>query len=128
MIKITYTTNISKEYSDGLMRCNSKEELQKHLLGWKEVAADAIKAVKSPAFNWDEYQKGLKSEKKRVFSGEAWIDTYGAILIPEIIMRVALTAAHFMVPEGTAFIRMEEEGILTKGQRGFYHFHVKTAS
>lgn len=42
--------------------------------------------------------------------------------MPDILFRVSMTAAQFMVPWGLAFIRLKEEGFIVMNSEGFFEW------
>ena len=120
MIEISYLTDISKPYVDGIKKCSSKTDLLKFINEYKEICHDALEQADHPDFLWEEYQKGWNLEKKGKYAGDKWVLKYGAILMPEIIMFIGLQAQRFMAPEGTVFIRLRDMGILKKRKDGIY--------
>jgi hypothetical protein len=85
------------------------------------LANDALEAIKAPWFNWKEYKKGMAIEKTGKYSGDEWLEKYGAILLPAVIMFIGLQAAHFVCPDGLIFIRACESGYLKKNAGGIYY-------
>lgn len=122
MIKIGYITEICKPYVDGVRKCKSKDELEQFVnLYWRELAQDALDAIRSKEFIWSQYKNGLKLEKRGEYAGDEWAEKYAAILLPAVIMYVGLQAVHFHAPDGCVFIRMEQEGLLKKNKSGIYY-------
>lgn len=121
MIRISYTTEISKPYVDALKKCKSLDDLRNFIKEWKEIACDAFEQIESSSFDWKEYQKGCKLEKRGKFAGHEWAGKYGAILLPAIIMFVGIKAIQFHAPEGTVFIRAQELKAIKKRKDGTYY-------
>lgn len=122
MIRITYTTEICKLYVDGIRKCKTREELEKYVNSkWEELASDALERIKSPEFDWLQYKKGLAIEKRGEYSGGEWLEKYGAILLPAVIMFIGLKAQHFHAPDGLVFMRACEAGYLKKNEDGIYY-------
>ena len=103
MIEISYLTEISEPYTNGLNKCSSRKELLEFVGDWKEIAYDAFEQVISNDFSWEEYQKMLQIERKGKYSGDEMAKKYGAILMPEIVLFIGLKAIQFHAPEGTVF-------------------------
>jgi hypothetical protein len=129
MIKIGYVTEICKPYVDGVKKCKSKEELEEFVnLYWRELAQDALDAIRSKDFIWSQYKAGMKMEKRGQYSGDEWAEKYAAILLPGVIMFIGLQAQRFCAPEGCVFIRLEQEGFLKKDKGGIYYLDLPKES
>ena len=119
MKKLGYMDEITKPYMSGLYKCKSHGQLKSHLMDWKEFVQDALEVVDSKDFDWEDFDKGLISEKMGKYSGDAWARQYGAILLPKIILEIGLIAEQFKVPDGVAFIRLKDVGVLIENKNGF---------
>lgn len=104
--EIGYTTDLCSPYAKDLSSVKTFGELLAFVNRWKLLAGDAFDSVANPAFDWKEFQAGRKKEKRGVFAGEAWSDKYGAILMPEILMRIAIMANEYLAPDGCVFKRL----------------------
>lgn len=121
MINVTYTTEICKPYVDGIRKCNSLEELEEFVnLYWRELAMDAYEAIRNKDFNWEEYRVGAQKEWKKDYSGDAWNEKYGMIIMPSVILHIGMLAAHYVVPDGLAFMRLEQWKRIYKDESGIY--------
>jgi hypothetical protein len=79
------------------------------LAGWMPFVPDALAVVNGMnASAFDEWQRGLRIERKRGFAGEEWIKRFGALLLPEQLIRASLKAHELSVPMGAVLIRMQE--------------------
>lgn len=108
---ITYLSEPVADYSKGLNGCASLTELQTFLADWRLLANDALIAAESMnERDWKVYHGGFKSERRGRYAGDAWALKYGAILMPEIMMRVSLVAVHFKTPWGLAYKKCLEHG------------------
>jgi hypothetical protein len=119
--RIAYLTDDpTPRYNAGLDRAKDPTALRAFLREWPTLAPDAIAAARSikPA-DWPEWRRGLQSERKGTFSGEAWAERFGAILMPERMMRASMLADQFVVPWGVAWIRLTELHLLDgRGEAG----------
>lgn len=120
MKQITYLSECGKEYSEGLQACDSLSKLVAYVVKWKPLVHDAYEVVRfMNTIDWDEFLSGWKKERKGKFAGEEWSAKYGAIILPEMLLRVSMTAAQFMVPWGLAFHRLKDNGLI-KSRKGVY--------
>ena len=124
MIEISYLTEITKPYIDGLNKCNSQKDLKEFITDWKQLAYDAFEQIYSLDFSYSEYQKGCELERKGKYSGDEWVGKYGAILLPGVMMFISLQAEHFHAPEGTVFIRMRDLKVIKKRSNGIYYLDI----
>lgn len=121
-MNIGYTTEICKPYVDGVKKCKSRTELAEFIQTyWKELAYDALEAVKADGFSWNEYKAGLRKEKKGEYSGDEWAGKYSAILMPAVILFIGLNAQRFCVPDGVVFIQGQKAGVLKQNKGGIYY-------
>jgi hypothetical protein len=61
-----------------------------------------------------QWRKGLAKERKGQFAGEDFAIRFGALLLPELLLKVGMVAVIFNAPWGCAYIRMKEAGQLPK--------------
>jgi hypothetical protein len=110
--KISYVSDNAADYVAGLKTAQTLEDLKSFVTAQRFLAPDAFEAVHSPDFNWDEFKRGRKLENKGDYAGDEWAKKYGAVMMPEIIIRVGIVAHQFGAPWGCAYIRMKEEGLI----------------
>jgi hypothetical protein len=106
-IRIHYTSDTCADYCKGLTAAKTLEALQNHVQTYQRVADDAWKVVKDmgqPAFL--SFLNGLRRERRGHFAGEEWAEKYGAVLMPEILMRVSMVANMFGAPWGCAYLQL----------------------
>ena len=117
-IRIHYTSDTLKDYVDGLTKSKTLEDLQAHCQTYQRVADDAFKVIREmKAEDFGTFIKGLRKERKGEFAGEEWAEKYGAVLMPEILMRVGIVADEYQVPWGCAYIRLKDVGRITEPNR-----------
>jgi hypothetical protein len=74
---------------------------------YREICEDAYQIVqKMDDLLFEQFCKGRNKSKPSI----AWMEMYGAILLPRIVLEVGLVSCQFNVPFGTAYIRMKELG------------------
>lgn len=119
MLTVTYFSDFPKEYAIGLRQCKDLPRLREFALHWGGVCTDAWDVVsKMTDADFTYFRWGLQQESKGTFAGEKWASNFGAILMPELLMRVSLIAEHFGAPWGLAWLRCEQEGIIRRdGER-----------
>lgn len=111
---ITYVSDNAKEYVDGLRRIRSEAALRSFLETQQFLASDAYEIVNDSSFNWAEFNKGRKVENSGQYAGDEYAAKYGAIMMPEIIIRVGIVAHQSGAPWGCAYIRCREEGLIVE--------------
>ena len=120
-MEIGYMTELAAPYIEGLKACQSKEELIDHVGEWSALCSDAMEQLKAKDFSFSEFQAGCMLERSGSFAGLDFAKRYGAILMPEILMAVALLAGKYKVPDGLMFIRLQEAGALSEDVDGVWH-------
>jgi len=107
--QVTYLTDDpGKLYALEIGRADSQERLQKVLRRYDGLANDALAVVSAPEFDFAEWRRGLEMERQGKFAGEDFAMRYGAVMLPDKMLRASITAQQFKVPWGTAFIRLAE--------------------
>lgn len=112
VMKITYFSENDTDYVAGLKAAQTEDTLKDFLKQQRFIASDAYKAATSDGFDWEEFQRGRKIENSGRFAGEEWAAKYGAILMPEILIRVGVVAQNYGAPWGCAYIRLREAGCI----------------
>ena len=126
MKPITPCCDPSAEYSDALPKCTSFTELHALLHRFAPLVPDAIAAAPENAEEFATFTAGLRKERRKQFSGEDFINRYGAVLLPEIFLHVGLIALRCRVPWGLAFLRLKDAGQITCDENGVYHLARRT--
>lgn len=115
MMVVTYLSEFDKEYVIGLRQCADLPRLRAFTLHWGGLAPDAYESVrKMQDEDWHTFKRGLNKESKGKYAGDAWAERYGDILVPALLMRVSMVADQFGAPWGTAFLRLEQTGIIQR--------------
>lgn len=120
MNKITALSWLAKEYTDGLFACNTFDELKIFLEDFKSVASDAFESMPTTTEEFWEFKTGLMLERNGEHAGEIFSLRYGNVLMPNLLVRVALTAQALGVPDGLMFLRMVEQEAIVKSKDGTY--------
>lgn len=114
-IRIHYTSDTLKDYVDGLSNAKRLADLQTHVQTYQRVADDAFKITRDmKAEDFGVWRRGLSKERKGEFAGEEWAEKYGAVLMPEILMKVGMIADQYGAPWGCAYIRLRDVGRITE--------------
>lgn len=96
-------------YAAMLPKCATLEELRAHVLAYEDLALDAVRIVHAMTrSDFKEWQAGLKKERRGVFAGEAFAKKYGAVLMPEPMLRIKMLADEYCVPFNVAHWRLKE--------------------
>jgi len=115
---ISYLTEADEEYAKALKVVERDPIALADLLAdWRYLVADAQKAARGMAdrTTWERWLSELKPARRlngRVT--EAWMLEFGAILMPEILVRVTEVKVRFKTSWGLAFHRMMDTGFLTE--------------
>lgn len=115
---ITYVSDNAKDYVDGLKRAQTENDLRAFLRSQTFLAADAVKVVNDPSFDWNEFAKGREVENSGQYAGDEYAAKYGAVMMPEIIIRVGVIAHQYGAPWGCGYIRCVEEGMIKETKTG----------
>lgn len=98
-----------KDYVNGLSACQSMADVRALVEEYKELALDAAVAVqKLSEKDWPAFKRGLKSERRGKYAGDAWARRFASILMPLPMMRISEIASQFQAPFGVAWARCKE--------------------
>ena len=98
-----------QRYAKGLSACVTLDDLRAHIDLYRELAKDAaIVADAMKPSDMPEFIKGLKSERRGKFAGEAWAKKYMAILMPEPMFTVAQLADQYKAPFNVTLFRIRQ--------------------
>ena len=107
---IGYLTDLCKPYVESLKAATTEQALEKHINEWELLAGDAADAFRSAKFVWKEFITGRRKENRGVYAGDQWAEKYGAIMMPELLMKIGMLAQDCLVPEGCVYIRLRDSG------------------
>lgn len=111
---IHYLSEIPTYYADALDAAHTRDELFNVLTAYAPLALDAVAAAPNNDDEFKRFRIGLEYERRGEFAGNEWAKRYGAILMPELMLRVGMVAQKFMVPWGCAYIRLRDVGHITE--------------
>lgn len=109
-MQVQYLSECDKDYAAGLKAAQTFDDLRDFVKRWRLLANDAYNSVNNKKFDWEEFVAGRKMENRDEYAGDKWAKKYGAILMPEILMRVSIYAMQFGAPWGVTYIRLREFG------------------
>ncbi len=95
-------------WNDLINKAGDRESLATAIEAEGVLVADALAAVRSQGFDFEEWTAGLRKERRGRFAGSAWAEKYGAILIPARLLEAGMLAVRYHVPLGLAINRLEE--------------------
>lgn len=116
MNPITHTSDQAADYTKALSGCRNADEVRVVTGAYAEIAPDAkaiADAMDDAAFR--RFKRGLNKERKGQFAGEKFAEAFGALILPEIMLKVGIVAAQFGAPWGCAYIRLKEMNQLPSG-------------
>jgi hypothetical protein len=107
---VYYTTNLDRDYVTALKEVCDGESLVQFLAQWGYWLDDSAKALKSE--DWETLKPMMDDCRTEGVWPEEKHSVAMALIMPERIMRVSITADQFKVPWGCAYIRMKEEKVI----------------
>lgn len=105
---------IPEEYARAIDQATTRKDLLSVVMRYGEVAADAVDLVqRMHDEDFEDWRHALKKERKGRFMGEEAFARFGAIILPEVMFKVATVASDYQVPWGLAYHRLKDVGRLT---------------
>jgi len=112
---VGYLDELTRDYTADRRNAKTLAALWKVIAKWEPVAGDAFDVVsKMTKADYQDYCQGEAQERNQQYAGDEWAAKFGAILLPEMLLRIAIIAHQFHVPDGCAFIRAVEVGRFKK--------------
>ncbi len=109
MTPITYMSEQPTDYAAMLDDADTLSKLTLGVYGWLSVAPDAYEVVaKMGEKEFREWRAGLRVERAGDFAGENFAKRFGAVLMPEELIKVSMVAMKYQVPWGCAYLRLKE--------------------
>lgn len=118
MNRITYTSDQPADYAKAIAGAATLPYLVQVLTEYRSIAADALRAAPQNDAEFKAWRTGLSKERKRQFAGEDFARRFGAVLMPEVMLRVCAVAEQFGAPWGATFLTMQERGHIAFGADG----------
>jgi len=109
---ISPVTDVGKIYSERLSAAVAAgvTEFREFIHEWRELAPDAEQAANAEGFEFE--KDAMEMERRGRFSGEDAVRRFGAIILPENLMRASMVAVQYHVPDGLALRRLVDVGRL----------------
>lgn len=115
MLTITPLSSFDREYAIGLRQCDTLARPREFMLHWGGLCHDAWQVVtRMDEADWDAFRKGLRKESRGQYAGDAWAESFGAVLMPALLLRVSMVADEFKAPWGVAFLQLETAGCIRR--------------
>jgi hypothetical protein len=108
MKPISYTSDQASDYNEALPKCKSLAELTRLLESYHTIFPDALQAAPRNADQFEDFMAGLRKERRGKFAGAEFMQRFGAVLLPELMIHVGMVAQHFHAPWGCAFLRLKD--------------------
>lgn len=109
---ITYVSDQGGDYVAAIGKVKTLAELMHVLEDYKSLCPDALEAAPKDDKEFKAWRQGLHRERRGEYAGDAYLERYGAIMLPELLMQVAAVVARFHVPWGCAYLRMVDAGMI----------------
>ena len=118
MTPITYISEQPSDYVKALVEADTLDKLLAVTKAWHEVAKDAHETVRAMTpHDFKEWRKGYAKERAGKFAGEPFAIKFGALMMPEVLLKVSMMAQHFGAPWGCTYLRLKETGQLEQALR-----------
>lgn len=108
MKPISYTSDQASDYSKALPKCKSLDELTHLLESYHTIFPDALEHAPMNEGEFIDFMAGLRKERRGQFAGEEFMNRFGVVLLPELMLHVGMVAQHFGAPWGCAFLRLKD--------------------
>lgn len=114
MTPISYVSDQIGDYTTAIHGATTLAHLRDVVAAWKTLCPDAVAVVETMTTKEDfrQWRKGLAKERRGYFAGDEFCNRFGALLMPEVLLKVGMLAAKYCVPWGCAYIRLKETGQL----------------
>jgi hypothetical protein len=99
----------AEAYTQRLTDCATLDELRELMTLYSDLAIDGGRVVATMTeADFKDFRRGLKSERKGRFAGEAWAKRFAAVLLPLPMFRISQVAEQFQVPFFVAWQRLQD--------------------
>ena len=104
-MNINHYSECDTEYVKAVRTCKTLDELKSIVTEYREIAEDAYQCVqKMDDLLFEQFCKGRGKYKPSL----KWMEMYGPVLLPRVIVEVGIVAAQFHVPFGVAYHRVKD--------------------
>jgi len=108
-MNINHYSECDVEYVKAVKKCKTLDELKSIVKEYRIIAEDAYQSVQQmDDLLFEQFCKGRNRSKPSL----KWMELYGAILLPRLILEVGLVAVQFHVPFGAAYLRLKDLELL----------------
>jgi len=107
---ITHQSEQDADYCDGIGEAATLKALLHVLHDYATLYPDALAEAPRNAPEFKAWREGLDKERKGEFAGLEFMQRFGAVLLPDVLVAVGVMAQQCGVPWGCAYIRMREAG------------------
>ena len=114
---ITYMSDQADDYVKAISKAVTLNELRMVLEDYKNLFPDAYAQAPTSAAEFKAWRAGLRKERKREFAGIEFMERFGALLLPEVLIEAGMVANQFKVPWGCAYIRLRDVGRIVERNR-----------
>ena len=110
-MNITNYSECDTDYIKAVKKCKTLDELRQITTEYRELAEDAYQIVqKMDDLLFEQFCKGRNKSRP----SQKWMEMYGPVLFPRVLVLVGLKACEFHVPFGAMYLRMKELGRIPK--------------
>ena len=110
MNPIDYMSDQVTDYVEALPKCKTLDDLKALLIGFHTIAPDALAQCPRDEKEFKLFMLGLKKERRGKFAGPDFMERYGAVLMPALMIRISSIANQYGAPWGLVFIRLRDAG------------------
>jgi hypothetical protein len=104
-MNISYYDNCDTDYVKAVKACKTLDELKQIVTDYREIAEDAYTEVeKMDDTLFEQFCKGRNKPNPSM----KWMERFGAVLLPKMILELGLIACQFGVPFGVAYHRVKD--------------------
>lgn len=105
-MEITYETDLFHDYKAEFDLCHDLQSLRSLIDRYKAVSPDLADVKMGNLTDFEDFRKGLDSDRQGVYPGDEWCKKYGPLVIPINILIAQMTAIEFGVPWGVAYLQI----------------------
>lgn len=105
-MEITYETDLFSQYKADFDLCHDLQSLRSLIDKYKAVSPDLADVKMENSGDYEDFMKGLNSDRQGWYPGYKWCKKYGSLVIPINILQAQLTANEFGVPWGVAYLQI----------------------
>jgi hypothetical protein len=120
MKPISYTSDQGRDYCKAIDACKSIDELALVLRDYRKIFPDAFDARPKDEAEFKKWKSGLYMERHGRFAGEEFMERFGNVLLPTLMLDVGMVASQFHAPWGCAFIHLCDVGRIVKERHPEY--------